>query len=325
MAPKRRPGRSRRPRDEARLRYVEMGQLAALQQIKRDSEALDRRSLAVGPFARLDAGAVAERDGKTRGVISHLFGSQAAFQAATMARALDAGDWIEQSDLPAPADHPDAGAWVEALFAAESARGPQRGARPKVDYAALWALWLSTVPYGLWSDRVSTPSMEEHVQWVEKLEGAFAEAIEHFGAAAARVRDAHRPRRCGREPDRGRVAQPVPDRDASVASRRAERSVPAPLGPPAVGGGDYGGVVTGGSRSSSSPSMSRCKLPHVAVEVALDRADLRVELGLQLVAELREHVVDAAEDHDGEEDEHDRDAREDAPGPGALARLGGGS
>ena len=88
------------PKDEARRRYVEMGQLAALQQIKRDSEALDRRSIAVGPFARLDAGAVAERDGKTRGVISHLFGSQAAFQAETMERALDAGDWIEQLELP---------------------------------------------------------------------------------------------------------------------------------------------------------------------------------------------------------------------------------
>ena len=70
------------------------------EQIKRDSEALDRRSIAVGPFARLDAGAVAERDGKTRGVISHLFGNQAAFQAETMERALDAGDWIEQLELP---------------------------------------------------------------------------------------------------------------------------------------------------------------------------------------------------------------------------------
>jgi hypothetical protein len=181
MAPKRPSGRSRLPRDEARRRYVEMGQLAALQQIKRDSEALDRRSIAVGPFARLDAGAVAERDGKTRGVISHLFGSQAAFQAETMARALDAGDWIERIELPAPADHSDAGAWVEALFAAESARGPQRGARPQVDYAALWALWLSAVPYGLWSERVSEPSMEEHAQWVERLADAFGEAIEHFG------------------------------------------------------------------------------------------------------------------------------------------------
>ena len=181
MAPKRPAGRSTLPRDEARRRYVEMGQLAALQQIKRDSEALDRRSIAVGPFARLDANDVAERDGKTRGVISHLFGSQSAFQVETMARALDAGDWVEQLEHPAPADHPDAGAWVEALFAAEAARGPQRGERPRLDYAALWALWLSTVPYGLWSERVSAPSMEEHEQWIEKLAEAFGKALEHFG------------------------------------------------------------------------------------------------------------------------------------------------
>ena len=90
MAPKRPAGRSTLPKDEARRRYVEIGQLAALEQIKRDSELLDRRSIAVGPFARLDAGAVAARDGKTRGVISNLFGSQAAFQAETMERALDA-------------------------------------------------------------------------------------------------------------------------------------------------------------------------------------------------------------------------------------------
>ena len=186
MPPKRRSGRSTLPRDEARRRYVEIGQLAALQQIKRDSEALERRSIAVGPFARLDATDVAERDGKTRGVISHLFGSQAAFQSETMERALDAGEWIEQLEHPAPADHADAGAWVEALFATESARGPQRGARPAVDYGALWALWLSTVPYGLWSERISTPSMEEHAQWVEALAQSFGAAVEYFGL---RLRD----------------------------------------------------------------------------------------------------------------------------------------
>src|SRR3954453_461492 len=142
MAPKRPAGRSTLPRDEARDRYVEMGQVAALEQIRRDSEALDRRSIAVGPFARLDAGAVAERDGKTRGVISHLFGSQAAFQVETMARALDAGDWIEQLELPAPPDHPDAGAWVEALLAAESARGPRRGGRRPPADAARGGGWL---------------------------------------------------------------------------------------------------------------------------------------------------------------------------------------
>jgi hypothetical protein len=181
-----RRGRSRLPRDEARRRYAEMGQHTALQQIKRDAEALDRRAIPVGPFARLDAGAVAERDGKTRGVISHLFGNQAAFQAETMERALDAGDWIEQLELPAPADHPDAAGWVDALFAAESARGPHHGARPQIDYGSLWALWLSTVPYGLWSERISAPSMEEHRQWIARLEDAFAEAIEHFGL---RLRD----------------------------------------------------------------------------------------------------------------------------------------
>jgi hypothetical protein len=183
MAPKRPAGRSTLPRDEARRRYVEIGQLAALEQIKRDSELLDRRSAAVGPWARLDAGAVADRDGKTRGVISHLFGSQAAFQAETMERALDAGDWIESLEYPAPSDHPDAGAWVDALFTAESARGPRQGAKPKVDYAALWALWLSAVPYGLWSKRVREPSMEEHVQWVQRLEQVLGEAIDHFGLA----------------------------------------------------------------------------------------------------------------------------------------------
>jgi hypothetical protein len=181
MAPKRPAGRSTLPRDEARRRYVEIGQLAALEQIRRDSELLDRRSVAVGPWARLDAGAVADRDGKTRGVISHLFGNQAAFQAETMASALDAGDWLERLAYPSPSDHPDDGAWIDALFTAESARGPRHGGRPKVDYAALWALWLSAVPYGLWSKRVRDPSMEEHVRWVERLEQALGDAIAHFG------------------------------------------------------------------------------------------------------------------------------------------------
>lgn len=183
MAQKRPAGRSTLPKDEARRRYVEIGLVAALEQIKRDSELLDRRSTAVGPFARLDAGTVAGRDGKTRGVISNLFGSQARFQAETLQRALDAGDWIESLEYPAPADHPDAGAWLDAVFAAESARGPLQGRRQKLDYAALWALWLSTVPYGLWSKRISGPSMEENVQWVARLEQVFGEAIEHFGRA----------------------------------------------------------------------------------------------------------------------------------------------
>jgi hypothetical protein len=48
--------------------------------------------MAIGPFARLDAGDVAAHVGKTRGAISNAFGSQAAFQAETMALALGAAE-----------------------------------------------------------------------------------------------------------------------------------------------------------------------------------------------------------------------------------------
>jgi hypothetical protein len=160
---------------------VEIGELAVLEQIQRDSESLDRESIAVGPFARLDANLVAALDGKTRGAITNLFGSQAAFQAETMALALAARDWIQHIEYPAPSDYATAEAWVEALFRAESARGPLRGAEPAVTYAFLWAIWLSAVPYGLWSERIRQPSMEEHVQWVDRLAQVFADALSHYG------------------------------------------------------------------------------------------------------------------------------------------------
>jgi hypothetical protein len=172
--------RSTLTREEARRRFVEMGELVVLEQIRADSELLDSRTMAVGPFARLDANAVAAKDGKTRGAITNLFGSQAAFQAETMALALSARDWIEQLEYPAPGDFSTAEAWLDAFLAGESARGPVQGAEPDVSYAFLWALWLSAVPYGLWSEEVSRPSIEEHVQWLERLEGVLADALGHF-------------------------------------------------------------------------------------------------------------------------------------------------
>jgi hypothetical protein len=174
--------RSALPKDEARRRYVEMGELAALEQIRRDAELLDRRSFAVGPFARLDANDVAARDGKTRGAITNLFGSQAAFQAETMALALSAADWIERLEYPAPGGFASLEHWVDAFLAAESARGPRHGAEPAVDYASLWVLWLSAVPYGLWSERVSRPSVDEHVVWLTLLRRVVGGVLEHFGA-----------------------------------------------------------------------------------------------------------------------------------------------
>ena len=173
--------RSTLGKEAARARYVEMGELAVLEQIREDARALDERALAVGPFARLDANAVAASDGKTRGAITNLFGSQASYQAETMALALSAGDWIEELVYPDPAAFPSAEAWVDALFGFESARGPQHGSDPAVRYATLWALWLTAVPYGLWSERIAGPSMAEHAQWLARLEDVLGRAIEHFG------------------------------------------------------------------------------------------------------------------------------------------------
>jgi hypothetical protein len=172
--------RSTLPREEARRRYVEIGELAVLEQVRADAQRLDAQSIAVGPFARLDANAVAAMDGKTRGAITNVFGSQAAFQAETMELALSAEDWVGRIEYPEPEAFATAEEWVEALLAGESARGPVHGAEPEVGYATLWALWLSTVPYGLWSERVSRPSLDEQQQHIDRLEAVLGDALDHF-------------------------------------------------------------------------------------------------------------------------------------------------
>lgn len=175
------PGRSRLPKAEARRRYVEIGELVTLAQIRKDARLLDSGACAVGPFARIDANDVAAHDGKTRGAVTNLFGSQAAFQAETMALALNAERWIEQIEFPAPADFASAEAWFDAALAGLSERGPAHGAEPAVNHGFLWALWLSAVPYGLWSEQVSRPSMAEYAQWLRRLEDVLGQALRHFG------------------------------------------------------------------------------------------------------------------------------------------------
>jgi hypothetical protein len=160
-----------------------MGGLVVLEQIQKDSQLLADQTIAVGPFARLDAGVVAAHDGKTRGAITNLFGSQAAFQAATMALALDASEWIKRIKFPAPADFTDAEAWFDALLVGESTRGPAHGAKPTVNDGFLWALWLSAMPYGLWSEQIARPSMAEYVQTVGRLEQVLQGALDHFELA----------------------------------------------------------------------------------------------------------------------------------------------
>jgi hypothetical protein len=175
--------RSNLPKEEARERYARKGGLAVLEQIQKDSQLLRDQAIAVGPFARLDAGIVAAEDGKTRGAINNLFGSQAAFQAATMAMALDASDWMARTEFPAPADFADAEAWFDALLTGESERGPAHGAKPAVNDGFLWALWLSAVPYGLWSEQIAKPSLAEFSQTIGRLEEAIRGALAHFGLA----------------------------------------------------------------------------------------------------------------------------------------------
>jgi hypothetical protein len=172
--------RSTLSKEDARQRYVEIGELAVLEQVRSDARLLDDWALAVGPFTRLDANAVAAADGKTRGAITNVFGSQAAFQTETMAHVLSSTDWIERIEYPDPAEFDTAEEWVDALLLGESERGPRHGDDPTVTYATLWALWLSAVPYGLWSEQVSLPSLEEQLQTLAGLEEALVDALEHY-------------------------------------------------------------------------------------------------------------------------------------------------
>jgi hypothetical protein len=41
-------------------------------------------------------------------------------------------------------------------------------------------LWLSAVPYGLWSESIAGPSVDENRTWIARLEDTFEGAIEHF-------------------------------------------------------------------------------------------------------------------------------------------------
>jgi hypothetical protein len=177
----RKRGRSTLPKAEARRRYVEIGELVALERIRKDAKLLEGGATAIGPFARIDANTVGAHDGKTRGAITNLFGSQAAFQAETMALALNAGEWVDQVKFPAPGDFSAAEEWFDAVLAGQSARGPVHGAKPAVNDGFLWALWLSAVPYGLWSEQVSRPSMKEYVQWLRRLAQIVQQALDHFG------------------------------------------------------------------------------------------------------------------------------------------------
>jgi AcrR family transcriptional regulator len=178
--------RSTLPPEELRRRYIELGELVLLQQIRAEAEEIDGSDVAtpLAAFARLDAGEVARRVGKTRGSITNLFGSQASFQAATMLFGFsdfeDMGG-VREVEFPAPVAFPDPESWLEALAHVESARGPHRG-RELTGYAARWTLWASLLPYAVWSARIADESTSEFENWTRWILRSLLEpALAHFG------------------------------------------------------------------------------------------------------------------------------------------------
>ena len=61
--------------------------------------------------------------------------------------------------------------------------GRGAAAEPASTYAFLWAIWLTAVPYGLWSERIRQLSMDEHAQWVTRLDVVISDALAHFDLA----------------------------------------------------------------------------------------------------------------------------------------------
>ncbi len=177
--------RSLLPPDEARKRYVRAAESVILRQIQADGDRLDQdddsQSVAVGPFAKLSAEEVAaSADGKSRGAITNLFKSQRQFQLQAMALVLEDPE-VDVAAPPDPAGFAHASAWIDALAIEESDRGPHHGMEPTPGYGLVWALWLSQVPYGVWSRRIAAPSMREFRHSADRLANlGIVPALERF-------------------------------------------------------------------------------------------------------------------------------------------------
>lgn len=94
---------------------------------------------------------------------------------------MNAEHWLDEPTYPDPHDYMDADAWVDAFLLSQSELGPQHGAMPEVSYGSIWSLWLSAVPYGVWSKQISRSSLDEHTQWLKQVLALFQTAMTHFG------------------------------------------------------------------------------------------------------------------------------------------------
>jgi hypothetical protein len=196
--------RSRLSREAAWQHYVEVGEEVLLDLIEADARAFDasakpeplrrvdaRDVLPLGVFTSIDAHAVADREGKTRGAVTNVFGSQRAFQAAVMfpSSLWDFGG-IENVEYPSPNEFANDEEWIRAIALIEAGRGPKRGQRPPRGYATHWLLWLSHVPYDLWSKELATRDEAEFQGWVTRIDNKLLKpALEHF---SLQIRKPHR-------------------------------------------------------------------------------------------------------------------------------------
>lgn len=184
--------RERLARDDAEQAYIRLGELEVYRQLQRDAASLDSaledgRAIAVGPFGRLRTEAVVDELGKTRGAINNLWGSQEAFRAAIMHLLFD-DETLGRDEVtyPDPAASDSIDDWVAEWAAVEIERGPRHGMEPETRYGVRWAAWLGLVPYGIWSERVAGPSLDEYRLTVEHLAAAvLAPAFRHFGLTLA--------------------------------------------------------------------------------------------------------------------------------------------
>ena len=123
------PRRSTLPKHEARLRYVEIGELVALEQIRKDSEVLDRQSIPVGPFARLDAGRW-PRTTARRAAPSRTSSAARRPSRPRRWRSPCAPATGSPSSSTRSRELRDADEWLDAFLARESARGPTTAGSP---------------------------------------------------------------------------------------------------------------------------------------------------------------------------------------------------
>ena len=158
-----------------------MGELAALEQIRSDSRAA-RQECDPGRAVRAARRGRRRRgDGKTRGAITNLFGSQGRFQAETMALALSAGDLIAGVEFPDRAAFATAGRLDRRPLRGQSARGPRTG-RSRLS---------TTAPLGALAECGALRALERAHQraraWPSTRSGSparercSARAIAHFG------------------------------------------------------------------------------------------------------------------------------------------------